>query len=379
MKENRPPSHRTIADLAGVSSATVSRALKKDPRLLPSTVARIEQIADELGYRRNPELSRVMSETASSRYRKTGETIVCVVTRPTPWDSVAAFFGAMTARGASYGFTVEPFRLFEDGMSAARANQILWARGTAGLIVLPPPATMRKNGKITLPIEWDKFCAVEVDDVMTEPVLNRVRHNHLAGIWRALEELEILGYRRIGLCLMDSVEFDTHHRWTAGYLYWSRIRGFTDDLDPLICPEFSGKAIERWIGRQKIDAVIAPGVEVLHWMRQCGIRVPEEVGYASLDLIRVGAESVTGIDQRRDLLWSRAVDLLVTGIHHGDRGAPDHPSALTSPGEWHPGASCRQLEATPLARIEDGLIYPHGEPGARRPSARHEKRIKRAR
>ena len=368
----QPPSLRSIAKLAGVSVATVSLALRKSPRLLASTVARVESIAQQVGYRRNPELSRVMSETVGSRYRQTGETITCVVSRSgTTLESISVPFRAMKERAASYGYALESFHLFEDGRSAARANQILWARGTAGLVVLPPPFRLRKDGKITLPIEWNKFCVVELDDVMTEPHLNRVRHNHLGGIWRALEELEILGYRRIGLCLLNHVEFDTHHRWTAGYLYWSRIRGY-NDLDPFIFREVSGNDVAKWIRRQRIDAVLAPGVEVLHWMRACGIRVPEEIGYASLDLFDSGAENATGIEQRRDVLWSKAIDLLVTSIHHGERGAPQHPTTSSSAGDWRPGATCRQLCATPLTRIEEGLIYPHGEPGARRAKKRKE-------
>jgi len=261
----------------------------------------------------------------------------------------------MCKRAADYGYTAEPFWLLEEGLSAARANDILLARGTAGLVVFSPSYTLRKNGILTLPIRWNKFSVVEVDDVMTEPILNRVRHNHLSGIWRALEELEILGYRRIGLCLLDNVEVATHHRWTAGYLYWSRVRGFANSFTPLISNHFSEGEITQWIRKNRIDAVIGPGVEVLERIRSCGIRVPEDVGFASLDLFGSVTQGVSGIDQRRDVLWPMAIDLLVTTIHRNIKGEPEHPSTLTYAGEWVPGTTCRKVKAPPVPRLEESL------------------------
>ena len=265
----------------------------------------------------------------------------------------------MCKRADEYGYTVEPFWLLKKEMSAARANEILLARGTAGLVVLTPSHELRENGRLTLPIRWDSFSAVEVDDVMTEPILNRVRHNHLSGVWRALEELELLGYRRIGLCLRDNLEFATHHRWTAGYLYWSRIRGFAGDLEPLISHDLSKREIKNWIRTNRIDAVIGPGVEVLEQIRASGMRVPEQVGFASLDLFGAVTEGVSGINQRRDVLWPMAIDLLVTAMHRGIKGVPEAPCTLTHGGDWVPGFTTRQIMATPLKRIEEMLLPWH--------------------
>ena len=370
MKKSQPSSLRAIADLAGVSLTTVSLALRKSPKLLPTTIAKVERVAAQVGYRRDPNLSRVMSATTKSRYRKTGDVIVVVVTREprSSWGQVGdpktPSFRAMCKRADEYGYTVEPFWLLKEEMSEARANKILLARGTAGLVVLAPSYELRNKGCLTLPIQWDKFSAVEVDDVMTEPILNRVRHNHLSGIWRALEELELLGYRRIGLCLLDKIEFATHHRWTAGYLYWSKIRGLAGDLEPMIFHDQSKKGIQKWIRNNRIDAVIGPGVELLDEIRACGIRVPEEVGFASLDLYGAVTERVSGIDQRRDVLWPMAIDLLVTAIHRGIKGVPEAPCTLTHGGDWVPGSTCRQIPATPLTRIEEILPpwHVHGTP-----------------
>ena len=357
MKRDHSPSLRQIAELAGVHCSTVSRALRKSPNLPAETVARIEKIAREAGYRRDSKLSRVMSETVGSRYRNALETIACVATRPTALESwLSPPFRAMKERALEYGYDVERFCLLEPGMSAERANQILWTRGTAGLVVLSPPSNMRVNGILTLPIHWDKFCVVRIDDAITEPILSGVRHNHLAGIWTAIQEMETLGYRRIGLCLDSEVDIDTHHRWTAGYVYWRQLRGLANNLNPLICPAYSGNEIKEWIRRQRIDAVISPAVQALEWMRACGIKVPQDVGFGSLDLHVPGIEDMAGIDQQREILWTSAVDMLVTIMHRGARGVPENPSMWTNAGKWQSGATCLNRKAPPLTPIDPGLI-----------------------
>ena len=50
MKETRTTS-REIAELARVSQATVSRALRNSPLVSPETRARVQQIAEQLHYR----------------------------------------------------------------------------------------------------------------------------------------------------------------------------------------------------------------------------------------------------------------------------------------------------------------------------------------
>lgn len=352
---------RELARIAGVSAATVSLALRESPKLAPATVARIRKLAKAHGYRRNPKLSRILAETVSSRYGHAGEVIACLVTRQTraQWNPNNQGFRGMCERAADYGYKVEPFFFLEEGLSPKRANQILWSRGIAGLIVLPPPYSLRKDGRLTLPVEWDKFSAVEIDDTITDPVLHRVRHNHLSGIWTALEELEMLGYRRIGLCLRREIELATHHRWAAGYFYWDKIRGL--GIEPLICEQYRPEEIKRWIRKNRLDAVLSPGVEVLGEMRTLGLPVPGEFGYASLDLFGPGTKDVSGIDQERAILGGMAIDLLVTMLHRGVRGEPANPSCWTAGSTWQKGSTCVQQKIRRgLPSIDNSLFEAPG-------------------
>lgn len=56
------PTIRTLAKLAGVSSATVSLALRNHPRIRPQVRERIQKIAAEAGYRLNAIVSHLIPD-----------------------------------------------------------------------------------------------------------------------------------------------------------------------------------------------------------------------------------------------------------------------------------------------------------------------------
>jgi len=367
---------REVARIAGVSPATVSLAMKDSPRVAQATKERIHKIAKEQGYRPNPRLSRILSETVNSRYDKRGGLIYLVVTRYTrnTWNMENPWFLAMSTRCRELGYTLEPFWIFEPGLTPARANKIMFSRGVDGLIIHPPAYSLRIGESLTLPIEWEKFCVVEIDDVITEPILHHVRHDHLSGIWLALEEMESLGYRRIGLCLPPVVDFATHHRWTAGYCYWASMRGFSDPVRSPLLYDGDPRTLRSWVKSNRLDAVIGPSRETLNAMREGGLRVPEQVAYAALDLefsavaagkpgdpflaydpaaeskefhVPVGsverfpAEApIAGVLQCRLEQYSLAADMLASLIARGALGVPFLSSSWTLAGKWQHGATC---------------------------------------
>lgn len=64
-RDTSQPTMRNVAELAGVSAMTVSRALRDDPTVLPKTRKRVHEAAQQLGYRRN-ELARSLRVRGTS-------------------------------------------------------------------------------------------------------------------------------------------------------------------------------------------------------------------------------------------------------------------------------------------------------------------------
>src|SRR5689334_8665464 len=67
MKDKVQHTMQTIADAAGVSRMTVSRALRNDPRLSEATSRRIQTLAHDLGYHPNPAVSELMAQVRQRR------------------------------------------------------------------------------------------------------------------------------------------------------------------------------------------------------------------------------------------------------------------------------------------------------------------------
>jgi LacI family transcriptional regulator len=62
-----PATLQTVADAAGVSRATVSRALRNHPAIPETTRVRIRKVAAKLGLCENPVLSEAMRHVRSRR------------------------------------------------------------------------------------------------------------------------------------------------------------------------------------------------------------------------------------------------------------------------------------------------------------------------
>jgi LacI family transcriptional regulator len=369
---------RELARLAGVSPATVSLAMRESPRLAQATKDRIRKIAKEHGYMPNPRLSRILSETVSSRYHRRGGLIYLIITRYSPqtWNPENPWFVAMAARCRELGYTLEPFWIFGSGMTASRANKIMYSRGVEGLIIHPPPYEFRDGEALTLPIDWEKFCVVEIDDVITDPILHHVRHDHLSGIWLALQETEALGYRRIGLCLWTDLDFATHHRWTAGYTYWAATRGLEGPIRSPFLYDKDPRSLRKWVRSCKLDAVIGPSRETFDAIVASGLKIPEDVAFVALDvefessILSSPAGSgdsgdlseqaaFAGIFQCRLEQHLLAADMLVSLITRGARGVPKVSSAWILAGTWQPGASCPPKSGKQSPSLSGEKISPH--------------------
>lgn len=358
-----PPARVSLGDVANeakVSRMTASQALRGVGRLRPDTIDRVRAVARRLGYMPNPRLSQIMAETARTRHCTRNGVLAFLSTEPPggmPASDEEKSFPAAVERANAYGYGMERFWILEPGMSANRFNDILWARGIEGLIIPNISGQLFSKGQRTLPIAWEKFSVVEIGGSMLKPEVNRVRHDHFGAIIKAIHRLEQLNYRRIGLCMTREVDLRTHHRWSAAYLLWRTLRPAVADLSPLLVDAADSKRVVKWVRKNRLDAVLSPGDPFLTALRQGGIDVPGEIGFASLHIRGQEANLMTGIDQELILLACAAVDMLITLIHQRQRGVPEHPGELLFNGVWQNGQTVRCLPtSTELPDPDDQLL-----------------------
>src|SRR5262245_14119406 len=104
---------REIAQAAGVCLMTVSLSLRDNPKISAATRQRVRAIAARMGYRPDPEISRLMGRLRSSRLRRGTVVVGMIDLRDQPAAAVTPYDQAVrrgvTRRAEALGFSVSVF------------------------------------------------------------------------------------------------------------------------------------------------------------------------------------------------------------------------------------------------------------------------------
>lgn len=153
----KTPTLRDIAEIVGVTPTTVSLALRDNPRISDKMRAAVKQTAEELGYQRNAELSRVMMKLKTSHNREIRPVVALVVEGASGskvHEQIRQTFQAVTEEA---GYAMDVIRMGEPRMSFERLGDILRARGIRGALLYRLVGTAPENS------EWMEdlaFCCV---------------------------------------------------------------------------------------------------------------------------------------------------------------------------------------------------------------------------
>jgi DNA-binding LacI/PurR family transcriptional regulator len=219
---------------------------------------------------------------------------------------------------------------------------LLWARGIEGVIIAPLGDRIFISHETSLSFDWQRFCNVQIGATLTNPALHLVRHNHFFGMTLCLEQLEALGYRRIGLALSKVGDLRSHHLWCSSYSHWRALRGMTQQLPYLIFDaELDTRKLAHWLKHYRIEAVVAMDTVPLNVIRSLHLSVPGDIGFATLDHNNRD-NTISGIDQYAEEIGSSAVNQLVHSIRHGNRGIPSMPNQVLVGGKWIAGQTTRR-------------------------------------
>src|SRR5262245_17339141 len=124
MSDPRPPTLRTLARLAGVTSMTVSLALRNHPRISAATRQRLQALAAAHGYRPDPVVSKLMSHLRTRSVQRTQAALCGLRLRPgprvLPYDYTAEVTAGARARAASLGFRFDQIFVDEPSMTPRR-------------------------------------------------------------------------------------------------------------------------------------------------------------------------------------------------------------------------------------------------------------------
>lgn len=327
-----------IADKAGVSSMTVSRALRNAPEVSKSTSMRIQALAASLGYRPDPLIQHLTSHLANAHRRNEGQVIAWInsykeknrLNGQIPFVSI--FHGA-AARAQKLGFQLEEFWLGEPGMTGRKLSRILYQRGIECLLLAPTP-----NGGGHLTMEWDKFSSVAIGYAMLFPRLHRVGSHHLHGAREAIRQLYRRGYRRIGLCIAKDANLRLDHSCLEAMTYYHFRNPKKNRVKPLIQVDFSEKETVRWLKKEKPDSIITTYEWFPETLARADYRIPEDVAVAFLNM-DYAKPGVAGINQRYAVIGEAASDLVIGQHYRNEKGIPATPHTIMIEGCWLDGST----------------------------------------
>ena len=337
------PTVKLIAAKAGLSGAAVSLALRDHPSIPPATRARIKRLADQLGYRVDPNVSRLMAYLRQRPQARATGIIGVLHLFPTakPWrenPSLRRIHTAATERAAQFGYELEECWLAEPGMTAARKRDILLARGIEGLLVLGTPQWVEN-----IDFDFGPFACAATGYSLRTPLHRACQHQYQE-MFTALRHLDALGYRRPGLVLTEDSDRRTMQHWSAAFLANQRHWAVDRRIPPLFMPDLNEATFRTWFRAERPDVVVAhrgASTVVREWLPAAGKQVPATCGFADLDVDDESETPYSGIRQNNEQVSAAAIDLVIGQLQRHERGLPKFPKIVLVEGEWVDGVTTR--------------------------------------
>lgn len=323
---------KDVAREVGVSTATVSRALRGLPRVSEETRVRVLRAAAELEYVASP----FAVSLASGQARAVG-VVVPFVTR---WFFASVVQGAeQLLRAAGYDLLL--YNLGGDGEARHRVfrSHLLRKRVDAVLVLSlrPTPEEVAALSKLDRPVAVvgatvEGWSSVRIDDQAAAAI--------------AMRHLVELGHRRIGYVggeLEDQLDFAAPLDRLSGYRAAMARAGLAVDPSWEVVGDFTvrgGLAATRLLleAEPRPTAIFAASDEMavgaVHAVREAGLRVPEDVSVVGIDDHEMAEffELTTvaqPVHEQGQLAASLLLDML--DAREADPDCPARPRAITVP------------------------------------------------
>lgn len=331
----------TIKDIAhesGFSAMTVSYALRNNPKISAATRERVKEVAERLGYRPDPEISKLMRHLRDPRRTAFSHSLAFVNSWPDKEEYrkgyVGGVFAGAHARAEALGFKLDPFWLGDYRGSEEKLSSVLHHRGIPGLL-LPPWCKPDSTPKFV----WEHFAAVTTTLSIHEPKLNRVANHFHYNMELALKILTQRGYQRIGFVETADFHLREESMATGAYHNYAATQPPRRRIPTLVFTPGDKKSLFDWFDRHKPDAFIGSLKRPYDLLVERGVRFPGDCGFLCLDALQHPA--LAAVDARPEDLGHAAIDNLVAQIFRNETGLPPLPKLTLIEGRFRDGDSIR--------------------------------------
>ncbi len=330
------PTLRTLAARLGVSPMTVSLALRRSPRVSAETRERVQRLAEQLGYRPDPFVNKLMQHLRIRRSTRLQASLCGLMDEwPEPLAQRHRYtqrvLAGLRARAAELGYTFDILTV-RDRAQARRVGKVLHNRGVEGLVLLP---RVRRTDMGDW-LDWSRFSVLSVTSSILAPAVHSVVPHHFDNTLLACQTLVEQGRRSIGLVISRAWDQRVRHRW-AGAILWQNTFGGTRPVPPFMgeSPDLreDAPALQAWLREHRPEVVVTDEVS-LDSVQKARRTLPARERPVLVRLAHDGPHEEAGIDQRSEAIGRTALDILAGMIVHGDRGLPAQPNMTCVPGVW---------------------------------------------
>jgi len=311
-----------IAELSGVSPATVSRVFNRPEQVSDATRSRVLQVAAQLGYQPN----------AAARSLRTQRSRIIGVMLPTLRDPVfAECLEGISSKALREGYGIMPIASGYDRSKENEAIVLLVAANVDGLILT-----------VTDP-DWFAPALVALSDQGLPYVLayNQSPDYVCVGVNSQVEVEQVVhrlikaGHRKIAMLSGERAASDRAAACSQGYLAaMDRARLPSLPIIEVAFMQTSESAVEAVMtnDRSRPTAMICSNdllaLRFIRQARQLGLDVPADVSVVGFGGIAVGAElspALSTIAQPSVEIGQRAVELVIAQIHGEKIAAGSEP------------------------------------------------------
>jgi DNA-binding LacI/PurR family transcriptional regulator len=313
---------RDVASRAGVSIATVSRAINHVPTVDPSLAAKVWKVVAELNYTPNTQARALVSGKS-----KMLGLIVSEITNPFFPELIQEFERVAVERG--YEILIASTNYERKKME--QCAQRMLERKVDGVAVM------------TFGIEdslFDRFAAINIpvvfiDAAPSRPLSSAVAVDYRAGIYEAVQHLAVLGHRKIGF-ISGPLRLRSAQARKTAFLDCLRSTGIQAQLEWIIEGDHTLEG-----GRDAMQQILAlanhptailcsndmTAIGVQHALFEANLRVPDDfslIGFDDIHLAEYTIPPLTTIRMSCKDLAFRAVKSLLSHLK------PDVPGSEAS-------------------------------------------------
>lgn len=359
MAKVAPVNVRDIAARAGVSHITVSRALRDAPNVAPTTKARVQRVAREMGYTPNPLVGAFAAHIRRHRGASTSCTLAWLSGEPLslqrPWLRPYQVGAARRAR--ELGFVLDE-SICTENLKAERLAKLIQARGIRGVII---PSLHYFSTEVP---EIPGVTTVSLGSSFAARPMHTVSPDTFTNVGTLFSHLLALGYQRIGFCEHRFGAALTQGTAWGAYLFHQQRLPTKNRLPPLVGlgvgrdEPVARKRFAEWIKRYRPDCMVTGFMHARGWLEDMGVSVPDDIGVAHYRMAD-DTPDWSGIDPFPEAMGAAAVDLLTAHIQRNEYGTPALAKHMKFAGRWVEGQTTRRIRDVSPPKDFDPASHSH--------------------